>query len=96
MFSFFNDYRYSVSGVYDRSQIFNSNPLSVGLFGQIFSTDLPVSEEVITRLPRKILKHEKCTICIEEFDNSPAIVLPCNHAFHEDCIKGWFSVYTCH
>lgn len=79
--------------MYDRSQIFNSDPLSVGLFAQLINTDLPVAEDVISKLPRKVLKHEKCTICIEEFNNSTAIVLPCNHAYHEDCIRGWFKVY---
>jgi hypothetical protein len=30
-----------------------------------------------------------CSICFEELRKGPAIVLPCDHTFHELCIVKW-------
>tara|TARA_B100000674_G_scaffold276706_1_gene228538 strand:- start:140 stop:562 length:423 start_codon:yes stop_codon:yes gene_type:complete len=33
----------------------------------------------------------ECTVCLEKYKkNEKIIVLPCNHNFHEACIKEWF------
>jgi hypothetical protein len=65
----------------------------------------PVSEDILSELPEfkiedlnKIPQEKKdCVICMNTFvKNDTAIILPCTHLFHSDCIKNWFkSSNTC-
>lgn len=65
----------------------------------------PASEETIAKLPRKRLDEQmlgpelkgECTICIDEMNlGDEAIVLPCKHWFHEECVVLWLKEHnTC-
>ncbi|OTB06339.1 hypothetical protein M426DRAFT_9826 [Hypoxylon sp. CI-4A] len=65
----------------------------------------PASEEAIDKLPRKKLDEAmlgpelkgECTICIDEMkEGDEAIVLPCKHWFHEQCVVLWLKQHnTC-
>lgn len=59
----------------------------------------PASETVIDSLPKRKVTDEEvaqqvdCAVCKEEFvPTEEAIELPCQHMFHEDCIKPWLKV----
>ena len=40
-------------------------------------------------------KMQKCTICLEEFQNDDMnIILHCNHHFHSECVKEWLSKHS--
>jgi len=67
----------------------------------------PVEDEVKTRgedlgqievLPQECLKaltrihSDSCTVCLEEYEDGITVkVLPCRHAFHNDCIQPWLA-----
>ncbi|XXG94386.1 hypothetical protein Hte_000641 [Hypoxylon texense] len=65
----------------------------------------PASEEAIAKLPRKKLDEEmlgpelkgECTICIDDMKvGDEAVVLPCKHWFHEQCVVLWLKQHnTC-
>lgn len=65
----------------------------------------PASEEAIEKLPRKKLDEAmlgpelkgECTICIDEMkEGDEAVVLPCRHWFHEQCVVLWLKQHnTC-
>lgn len=58
----------------------------------------PASSQAITALPRRepsdseVQEEVKCPICLESFATSDTLVeMPCQHCFHEDCLKKWLS-----
>ncbi|KAI1341578.1 hypothetical protein F5Y15DRAFT_361087 [Xylariaceae sp. FL0016] len=62
----------------------------------------PASEGTIKHLPRKKLDEEMlgpdlkgdCSICIENMNaGDEAMVLPCAHWFHEDCVSAWLKLH---
>ncbi|KAI1394068.1 uncharacterized protein F4822DRAFT_35463 [Hypoxylon trugodes] len=65
----------------------------------------PASDEAIAKLPRKKLDEAmlgpelkgECTICIDEMmAGDEAVVLPCKHWFHEQCVVLWLKQHnTC-
>jgi len=64
------------------------------------SMDNPVDNDVLTALPEfqiedvNKLPQEKrdCVVCLTKYENNDkAIILPCTHLFHSDCIKDWFN-----
>lgn len=65
----------------------------------------PASDEAIAKLPKKKLDEEilgpelkgECTICIDEMKvGDEAVVLPCKHWFHEQCVVLWLKQHnTC-
>ncbi|KAI1381787.1 hypothetical protein F4677DRAFT_399735 [Hypoxylon crocopeplum] len=65
----------------------------------------PASDEAIAKLPKKKLNEEmlgpelkgECTICIDDMAaGDEAIVLPCKHWFHEQCVILWLKQHnTC-
>ncbi|KAH8681328.1 hypothetical protein BX600DRAFT_18417 [Xylariales sp. PMI_506] len=65
----------------------------------------PASAETIAKLPRKKLDEQilgpelkgECTICIDEMNlGDEAVVLPCKHWFHEECVVLWLKEHnTC-
>ncbi|KAK6081067.1 hypothetical protein SCUP515_03209 [Seiridium cupressi] len=65
----------------------------------------PASEETIAKLPRKKLDEQmlgnetkgECTICIDDMTlGDEAVVLPCKHWFHEECVVLWLKEHnTC-
>lgn len=65
----------------------------------------PASEETIAKLPRKKLDEQmlgpelkgECTICIDDMSlGDEAVVLPCKHWFHEECVVLWLKEHnTC-
>jgi hypothetical protein len=65
----------------------------------------PASEDTIANLPRRKLDEQmlgpelkgECTICIDEMNlGDEAIVLPCRHWFHEECVVLWLREHnTC-
>ena len=75
------------------------------LFGRLFLLDYlaelygkkGLDQEQISKIPKVFYHSQKnfitdtCTICYEEFINDEeAMMLPCNHPFHTDCISTWF------
>ena len=49
----------------------------------------------LPRVPLEFLTESECTICLEPFSSKDipckehACVLPCGHAFHNDCLERW-------
>jgi hypothetical protein len=42
---------------------------------------------------KAFIKNDACVVCILDFQETDAIrVLCCGHAFHSECIKGWFQL----
>ncbi|KAI8068229.1 hypothetical protein BC940DRAFT_238260 [Gongronella butleri] len=59
----------------------------------------PAPEDVIAGLPRRALTPEEfkeqadCSVCKDEFNAAEIVTeLPCQHIFHDDCIKPWLKV----
>ena len=69
------------------------------------SREHPTDEEILNELPEtqiedvtKLDQEKKnCIICLEDFKNGDkAIILPCIHLFHTECIKNWLKTQdTC-
>ena len=65
----------------------------------------PVSEQIINELPEITIDSvdkldgdkKECIICLNSFkQGDKALILPCIHLFHKDCIKNWFTTQnTC-
>ena len=67
------------SGMIPRSNPVNSNHLSA----------LP--EMTISDLSKIPADKKDCVICLCNYElNEKAIILPCTHIFHSECIKSWF------
>ncbi|KAI0898538.1 hypothetical protein F4806DRAFT_364443 [Annulohypoxylon nitens] len=79
------------------TNLMDSNPQS--------NAPAPASDESIAALPRKKLDEAmlgpelkgECTICIDEMAaGDEAVVLPCRHWFHEQCVTLWLKQHnTC-
>ncbi|KAI1209893.1 uncharacterized protein F4807DRAFT_424788 [Annulohypoxylon truncatum] len=79
------------------TNLMDSNPQS--------NAPAPASDESIAGLPRKKLDEAmlgpelkgECTICIDEMKaGDEAVVLPCRHWFHEQCVTLWLKQHnTC-
>jgi hypothetical protein len=73
------------------------------LFMQQQPQTIPASQAFINSLqqtpitPEAIAKQSQCTVCMEEFHvDDTATQLPCQHYFHQDCIKPWLRTqHTC-
>ncbi|KAG0250185.1 hypothetical protein BG011_008589 [Mortierella polycephala] len=57
------------------------------------------TDEIINGIPHHTLTNEEleakleCTVCKDEFTKEGTLLqLPCQHIFHEDCIKPWLKV----
>ena len=69
------------------------------------SREHPTDEEILNELPETKIEDvnkldpekKNCIICLEDFKNGDnAIILPCIHIFHTDCIKNWLKTQnTC-
>jgi len=66
------------------------------------SRPVPATEEIISKLPREVLRvgsatlQKDCAVCKEQFkletedpDEQIVVTLPCTHPFHEGCILPW-------
>ena len=47
-----------------------------------------VSEDDFKTLKEIGVKDEKCSVCLDDIDTR-AMVLPCKHVYHKECIKEW-------
>ena len=47
-----------------------------------------VSEDDFKTLKEIDVKDEKCSVCLDDIDTK-AMVLPCKHVYHKECIKEW-------
>ncbi|ORZ19012.1 hypothetical protein BCR42DRAFT_324325 [Absidia repens] len=59
----------------------------------------PAPEDVIDNLPKRTLSEQEfkdqvdCAVCKDEFNQAESVIeLPCQHLFHDDCIKPWLKV----
>ncbi|ORZ15889.1 hypothetical protein BCR42DRAFT_416099 [Absidia repens] len=60
----------------------------------------PASEDVISGLPKRAISEKEfiedqidCAVCKDDFNISELVIeLPCQHVFHDDCIKPWLKV----
>ena len=69
------------------------------------SREHPTDEEILNELPETQIEDvskldpekRNCIICLEDFKNGDkAIILPCIHIFHNECIKNWLKTQnTC-
>ncbi len=69
------------------------------------SRENPTDEEILNELPETQIEDvnkldpekKNCIICLEDFKNGDkAIILPCIHLFHTNCIKNWLKTQnTC-
>ena len=69
------------------------------------SRENPTDEEILNELPETQIEDaskldpekRNCIICLEDFKNGDkAIILPCIHIFHNECIKNWLKTQnTC-
>jgi hypothetical protein len=65
----------------------------------------PVDNHLLEELPEftvddlsKLPAEKKnCVICLNDFEKGQkALIIPCTHIFHADCIKSWFNTQnTC-
>ena len=79
------------------------NSLLVQMMGQSITN--PVPQHLIDQLPQTVIEDvsklatekKNCLICLSDFENGDnAIILPCIHLFHYDCIIEWFRSHnTC-
>ncbi|CAO3600864.1 unnamed protein product [Absidia cylindrospora] len=60
----------------------------------------PAPEDVISGLPKRAISEKEfiedqidCAVCKDDFNVSELVIeLPCQHVFHDDCIKPWLKV----
>lgn len=95
-------YRYILENNEDEENIYLQYELSEATvdllrFLQSIPQTRPVPENVINNLPvikmdvNQLQKFEQCPICLENFKlEEKVILLPCNHSYHECCVKLWF------
>ena len=38
----------------------------------------------------EVFSTEECSICLDNFDDTDSLTLPCGHTFHTCCILEWF------
>jgi hypothetical protein len=53
----------------------------------IQSSDVKTDKEL-----GELLRKERCLICQDSMVQDRLVVLPCNHAFHEQCINRWNTI----
>ena len=109
---FFNFNNFSNNSSSRRRNIsFNdfSSGLFGNIFSQLFQSlgnrENPTDEEILNELPETQIEDvnkldpekKNCIICLEDFKNGDkAIILPCIHIFHNECIKNWLKTQnTC-
>ena len=109
---FFNFNNFSNNSSSRRRNIsFNdfSSGLFGNLFNELLQNlgnrENPTDEEILNELPETQIEDvnkldpekKNCIICLEDFKNGDkAIILPCIHIFHNECIKNWLKTQnTC-
>lgn len=60
-------------------------------FGGAFFLPKSMKNEPYDYYSKKPEPHTECPICLSEIntDNEVAVITPCNHAFHEACLRRW-------
>ena len=38
----------------------------------------------------EVFSSEECPICLDSFDDTDSLILPCGHTYHTCCILEWF------
>lgn len=52
-------------------------------------------DKKITKIKKLSDDDEKCSVCLEKINKDEDIwKLPCNHFYHQDCIKKWLTEYN--
>ena len=88
---------------------FNNEGALENIFEQFLQSmgnrEHPTDEEILNELPETQIEDatkldpekKNCIICLEDFKNGDkAIILPCIHIFHTECIKNWLKTQdTC-
>lgn len=65
------------------------------VFWQLRTAGPPPKPQMDSFVVRDVLSecgNSPCAICLDEFSlNCRAARLPCNHVFHDECVRGWLS-----
>ena len=70
------------------SNLNNGNPTDMQIINELPETTI----EDVSKLDQE---KKDCVICLENFKNKDkAIILPCIHLFHNDCIKSWLKKHN--
>lgn len=87
----------------DEDDIYSRYELPVAVIDLLLSLQnepqpQPVPENVLNNLPiikvdvNQSAKNEQCPICLDYFKlEDKAMLLPCNHSYHENCVRLWFT-----
>ena len=85
-----SNYYFGPSSLNDNN--INSNPLT------IFNSLLPVNRMILDNIHATIISEgnvlldSNCIICLGQYQiGQKLIILPCNHKYHEQCIKTWIN-----
>lgn len=53
----------------------------------------PATTEEIDKLEKETVANIQCGICMENTNgNETVLILPCEHKFHEECLKPWLRI----
>ena len=89
---------YNINRIYSINSNLNYNNLFSQYMTYVGSFANPTNEVIINALPEtqigdisKLDEDKKnCIICLEDFKTGDkALILPCIHLFHTECIKKW-------
>jgi hypothetical protein len=50
---------------------------------------LPPKYDYKRPIPAELLEDPSCVVCMSDIDSSEAVVTPCNHVFHAQCLARW-------
>ena len=78
--------RFSIRAIFDEINLNDNNNNRRRAIDKELLNKLPETQDVSKLDPEK----RNCIICLEDFKNKDkALILPCIHLFHKNCINNW-------